>query len=201
MSRKRTFIKTRHSIIVAVLAALSLVVGFVPTTVAQNAAPLVLASQFFDAIGGNASLMQFSANAVLHSPEGEFTGRTGIIRFGTELEASFSNLDFATQSVEAVDNLVIVRFALTGVNTGGYHDVEPNCAGFAVPGVAVLQVSDAKVVQQWIGYDSHSVVNQILAYNQFDPNISRSACDAQNPAPAYEVPPSCLAANLCNLSH
>ncbi len=193
-----------RSTIVAVLAVLGMTLAFMPSTVAQEAAPQVLADQFFDAVGGNASLMLFGANAVLHTPEGEFTGRTGIGRFGAELQASFSNLDFATQSVEQVDNLVIIRFTLTGTNTGGYHDVAPNCAGFAVPGVAVLQVNDASVVQQWIGYDSHSVTNQLLAFNQFDPNISRPACAAQNQAqaaPSSTITANCLAANLCNMSH
>jgi hypothetical protein len=220
------FSRSRFSVITWLLVALGMALTFTPTTSAQEATPEVLATQFFDAVGGNATLMLFSDNAVLHSPEGEFGGRSGVALFGLEMGASFTDLTFATQSVEAVDNLLIIRFALTGINTGGYHDVEANCAGFAVPGVAVLQfgetsfvtdhwsagamsqhldglevtVSEVGVVEQWIGYDSHSVVNQLLAFNQFDPNVTRTTCadvSAAQDAPTYQAPPACLTATLC----
>ncbi len=204
-NRPLTYVE--RSLIVLLLAAIALTFALAhsPATIAQDAAPRVMADQFLDAIDGDgslASLALISPNAVLHTPEGEFAGRAGVTAFGTELEASFSNLDFATQSVEAVDNLVIIEFALTGTNTGGYHDVDANCAGFAVPGVAVLKLSDGGVVEQWIGYDSHWMVNQLLAYNQFDPNVVRPTCAAEvgapvQAAPANEAPPSCLAAKEC----
>lgn len=196
--RKLSYVE--RSLIILLLAAIALALVHTPAATAQEAAPQVMADQFFDAIDGGASLALISPNAILHTPEGEFAGRAGITEFGTELEASFSNLNFATQSVEVVDNLVIIRFALTGINTGSYHDVEANCAGFAVPGVAVLKVSDNGVVEQWIGYDSHWMVNQLLAFNQFDPNIVRQSCAAQvaaQAAPDSEAPPSCLNANRC----
>jgi hypothetical protein len=194
------FVRTRLSVVTWLLVALGMALTLTPATSAQEATPEVLATQFFDAVGGNATLMLFSDNAVLHSPEGEFGGPSGVALFGLEMGASFTDLTFATQSVEAVDNLLIIRFALTGINTGGYHDVEANCAGFAVPGVAVLQFGEGGVVQQWIGYDSHSVVNQLLAFNQFDPNVTRTTCAdhvAAQEAPTYQAPPACLNATLC----
>ncbi len=197
-SRSLSYVE--RSLIILLLAAIALALAHTPAATAQEAAPQVMADQYFDAMDGGDSLALITPNAVLHTPEGEFAGRAGVNQFGTELQGSFSNLDFATQSVESVDNLVIIRFALTGTNTGGYHDVEANCAGFAVPGVAVLKVSDGGVVEQWIGYDSHWMVNQLLAFNQFDPNIVRQSCADQvatQVAPSDTAPPSCLSANRC----
>ncbi len=194
--KNRSLSYVERSLIILLLAAIALALAHTPAATAQDVAPQVMADQFFDAIDGGSSLALISASAVLHTPEGEFAGRAGVTGFGTELESSFSNLEFTTQSVEAVDNLVIIRFAMTGINTGGYHDVEANCAGFAVPGVAVLKLSEGGVVEQWIGYDSHWMVNQLLAFNQFDPSVVRSTC-AEQTAPAYEAPPSCLAAKEC----
>lgn len=198
--KRHTLSYVERSLVILLIAAIGLALAFTQPAAAQGARPQVLAAQFFDAVNGNGSLALANPNAVLHSPEGEFLGRAGIAEFGAGLHASFSDLEFATQSVEAVDHLVIVRFALTGTNTGGYHDVAANHAGFAVPGVAVLRIGEEGVVEQWIGYDSHWIVNQLLAFNQFDPNIipANRAGQAQVPdAPAYEPPPTCLSPNEC----
>jgi len=198
----RSLSYVERSLIILLLAAIALALAHASAARDLETTPQALASQYFDAVDGSGSLALIGRNAVLHTPEGDFAGRAGTSEFGTELQASFSKLDSATQSVEAVDNLIIVRFALTGINTGGYHDVAANCAGFAVPGVAVLKVSEGEVVEQWIGYDNHWMVNQLLAFNQFDPNIVRQSCAAQVPAqsaPAFEAPTTCLSANRCQM--
>ncbi len=226
MSRNRSFIKTRFSIVVAVLATLSLGAGFVPSASAQVAPASSMAIQFFDAVGGNASLLLVSPDAVLHTPEGDYAGRAGLNQFGDDLGASFSNVAFSTQSAAQAGNLVIVSFTLTGINTSSYQGIAANCAGIAVPGVAVLKVSEEQVAiehfqmgpdlqqiavtqvdtrtlvtEQWIDYDRDVIASQLSAFNQIDSNTRPGCADHVLPqaVSTYEPPLSCLAANLCSL--
>ncbi len=195
-----------RSIVVSVLAVLGMTLAFMPSTVAQEAASQVLATQFFDAVGGNASLLLVSPDAVLHTPEGDYAGRAGLNQFGDDLGASFSNVAFSTQSAAQAGNLVIVSFTLTGINSGSYQGIAANCAGIAVPGVAVLKVSEQSavvtepwtsgamsehfdivqvrdvdmVVEQWIDYDRDLIASQISAFNLIDPSLPnlRPGCAA-----------------------
>ncbi len=187
--------------LVVLLAALSLVFGSVAATSAQELSALAVSNQFISSIEAGTSLPLLSRNAVLHTPEGDFVGRSGPAEFGQVLAGSFTNLDFATHSaVEIPGGLVLVSFTLTGVNTGSYRGVEANCAGFAVPGVALLSVERRTivspswletareqrtdlpvyedvdmVVEQWIDYDGDLLASQIAAFNAIDANL-RPGC-------------------------
>ncbi|MBA3378177.1 MAG: ester cyclase [Chloroflexia bacterium] len=195
----RSLSHAERSLLTLLFAAIVLALVFTPNTRAQDAAPSVVAAQYFDAIHGNASSELTDPEAVLHTPEGEYTGVGAVSEFGATLVGSFSNLEFQEQSVESVDNLMVIAFTMTGINTGSYHGVKANCAGIAVPGVAYVQLGDAGVVEQWIDYDGDTVANQIAAVNLLDPD-DRPGCAGQVQAqavPTYEAPPSCLSANEC----
>jgi len=203
------------SFVAVLLLALTLVATIAQPARAQVGSGQLLATQFFDAIGGGTSLYMMSANAVLHSPEGNYSGRDGLALFGDDLEASFSDLTFTTNSVEQVDGLTIIRFTMTGTSTGTYHGITANCAGIKADGVAVLQVSTQTfateswvdgamsqeldlpevstqelVVEQWIGYNAAAITSQIADFNQWAPNTAfgcaNHASDSLVPAPAPE---------------
>jgi hypothetical protein len=191
----RTF---HFTFIATLLAALGLVIGFAPSSSANVAPESFLATQFFDVIGGGDALFLVSSGAVLHTPEGDYTGRAGLSQFGNDLGTSFSNLAFTTDSVEYVDALVIIHFTLSGVSTGSYHGLTANCGGISAPGVAVLRVGndsqagDAGIVlEQWVGYDSDALASQVAGFAQW-PAVGSSGCiDSEPiaPAPAYVPPP------------
>ena len=193
---------SRFSFFAILLAALTLLLSSGPST-AQIAPTPNLANQFFGAIGSGNSLFVLSPGAVLHTPEGEFVGWDGPSQFGEELNASFSDVEFNTNSVEYVESLLIVDFTLTAINTGSYQGVAANCAGIAVPGVAVLMVSEDRVVEQWIGYDSDVVANQIAAFNSFDPSARPGCSEHVMPQdwPPYEPAPSCIKVNQCESAY
>jgi hypothetical protein len=191
-SARRTF--------AGVLATLGLLLGLVASLTGASAQVIPLNIQFFDVIGGGTSLYSVSSGALLHSPEGEFVGRSGLTQFGDELGSSFSNLAFSTTSVETAGSLTVISFTLTGVNTGSYHGLAANCAGIAVPGKATLRVDEqtlvseswastpreersdvpeleqaSMVVEQWISYDEAQIKSQISAVNLMDPE-DRPGC-------------------------
>jgi hypothetical protein len=185
-----------------VLAVLALLSGLVTPGHAQVASGPLLATQFFDAIASDSSSYMVGADAVLHTPVGDFHGRSGLTDFGDELEASFSGITFATQSAAQISNLVIVSFTFTGINTGSYQGLPPNCAGVAVPGVAVLRIEEQVVsgdsweagqlgqhldgsemiraivvTEQWIDYDADMLASQIASFNEFDPSTRPGCAD------------------------
>ncbi len=171
----RSLAHAERSLLTLLFAAIVLALVFTSNTSAQDAAPSVVAAQYFDAIHGSASAALTDPGAVLHTPEGVFTGAAALSRFGETLESSFSYLDFESHSVETVDNLVVIAFTMTGVNTGSYLNVTANCAAIAVPGVAYIELGEAGVVEQWIDYDRRALTNQISAVNQLDPG-DRPGC-------------------------
>lgn len=141
-------------------------------------------ASYFDAVQGGAAYSLVGPHAVLHTPEGSFAGPDGPTRFGAKLGESFSNLAFATRSTETVGEYVMIEFTLTGIHTGAYLDASPECAGVAVPGLAILHVEESGITQQWISYDSGTVLSQIDAFGQIDPNM-RPSCS--NPGPVQSV--------------
>lgn len=171
----RSLTHAERSLITLLLAALALAFTVTPDANAQDASPRIVAAQYLDAIHGNASSALTDPGAVLHTPEGVFTGAAALSRFGETLEDSFSHLAFDTHSVESVDNLMVIAFTMTGVNTGSYRNLPANCAGVAVPGVAYVELGEAGVVEQWIDYDREAVTGQIAAINQLDPG-DRPGC-------------------------
>jgi hypothetical protein len=192
--RTRSHSHPKLSLIAFLLAALSLVVGFTPSVSAQGSQGPLLATQFFAAIGGEVTAYQLSADAVLHTPEGDFTGQAGLTQFGEELDASFADLAFTTDSVAQAGELVIITFTLTGINTGALQGLDANCALVAVPAVAMLHVTeqamshdplgaylvvtiDTIVTEQWISYDRDLLAGQGADFNAFDPSTRPGCAD------------------------
>lgn len=198
MNARRTNRSLSHaerSLIILLLAAIGLALAFTQPAAAQQAESQVLAAQYIDALDGSNLLALVDPNAVLHTPEGEFTGAGAVNAFGATLDGSFSDLAFETRSVETVDDLLVIAFTMSGTHTGGYLGLQPNCAGIAVPGMAVLRTGDAGITEQWIDYDRRAVIDQIYAYSRFDAGLG-TACTGVEPA-APSGPPTCLAANEC----
>jgi hypothetical protein len=217
---RRSYRTVRHGLF-TLLVAIGLMFSLAPS--ASTAAPVVsLDLQFFDAIGSGTSLYLVSPDAVLHSPEGEFVGRSGLTQFGDELESSFSNVAFSTKSVETAGSLTIISFTLTGINTGEYRGMVSNCAGISVPGVAVLQTSQTdpssdgefwqsdealnRVAEQWVGYDTDAITNQIASFNQYYSSSSPGCAAYDLPQQdasdsVYEPAPSCNSPLDCRLPY
>ncbi len=165
------------------------------------------AFQYFDAIVGNLEVEAASAllspDARLHTPEGVFRGADGASNFGAKLEGSFSDLSFDTRSVETAGEYVVIEFLMTGVHTGAYHGTEPGCSGIVVPGMAVLQAGDSGFTEQWVSYDSQTVLDQIYVFGLFNPE-GRPGCDGSQVVPERIVPPgapACTSATKCEMPY
>jgi hypothetical protein len=189
--------------LLALVAILAMVGSTIQPATAQVSSSNLLATQFFDAVGGDAPAYLLSINAVLHTPEGTYSGINGPAQFGEEFGASFSNVQFSLQSASSMsDGTVLASFALTGINTGSYHGLDANCAGISVQGVALLDVevmtvwteawteaNDPRldqpesstvvvVTEQWVNYEADAIASQIAAFNALDSSY-RPTCASQ----------------------
>lgn len=163
-----------------------------------------VSDRYFAAIQDGSAYSLVSPHAVLHTPEGTFAGQDSLGRFGDRLDASFDNVSFATNSTRSVGEYLLIDFTLTGVHTGDYLGAKPNCAGIAVPGVAVVHVGLSGISEQWISYDQDLMLSQIEAFGDIE-STGRATCESQGfTNPEAESPngpvwaPSCIAANRCN---
>jgi len=163
----------------------------------------LMAIQYFDSILGNLDVESASAlmspDARLHTPEGVFRGAEGGSDFGARLQDSFSDLSFDTRSAETVGEYVMIEFMMTGIHTGAYRGAEPGCSGIVVPGMAVLQADSTGITEQWVSYDSQTVLDQIYVFSLFNPE-GRPACDGGHPIVeriASPGAPACTSATKC----
>src|SRR5690606_23676807 len=109
-----------------------------------------VSDRYFSAIQDGSTYSLVSPHAVLYTPEGVFAGQDSLGRFGERLDASFDKVWFATTITHTVDEYLLIDFTLTGVHTGDYLGAKPNCAGIAVPGIAVVHMGLSGITQQWI---------------------------------------------------
>lgn len=198
--------------IAALLTIASLLTTFGLAAAAHTpAANDLLATRYFDSVIEDGSLQSAStlvaANAVLHTPEGTFVGPQGANDFATDMNATFANLDFQVKSIEVAGDTLVMPFTLIGINVASYEGRTVNCAGVAVPGVAVITFAGGTIAEQWISYDQAMLRSQIDAFNLIDAAL-RPGCATQLQPVAQAVatadaalPPSCLGANLCELPY
>jgi predicted ester cyclase len=158
-----------------VFAVMALLVSSAPVAAAPVEAPL-MSIQFFESVLGGADLEVaatiLSADAVIHTPEGVFTGSDGAGQYATSLQSAFSSVTFVTQEPAVAGDFATLQWRMTGIHTGTFHGLDGYGAHVSVNGIAVFRFDDSAIVEQWIAYDRMALVNQIQAFAQAD------SCDA-----------------------
>lgn len=207
--------------LLTILAVIGLAASLIPAaSSAQVLTSSPISYQLFNAIGAGTVMEFLSANSVLHTPTGDYAGVEGPNAFGDELRQSFSRLEFTTTSIESVEQLLIVKFTMTGVHTRAFNDLEAFCARINVPGIAVMRIAEtmvvvedpfsgtlgqymgpnvevqSRVVEQWINYDEAVIDGQIAVFNDIQPHLRPGCADwtpvspVQVASPADALPPT-----------
>ncbi len=193
---KGSFHLTRTAFML-VFASFLMTAGHATGLAQADAQPMAV--QYFEGMLGTGNLNAASAlvspDALLHTPEGSYRGSDGAVRFATDLGDSFADLEFTMQTSTDVGDLVVVRFTMTGTHTGAYLGLRANCAGIAVPGMAVLRSGDAGITEQWISYDRRAVIDQIHAFSRLDAGEGTACTGSQQAVPTDS--PTCLRPTEC----
>lgn len=154
----------------------ALLMSVAPAAAAPTDAPL-MSIQFFDAVLGEMDLdvaaTIVSADALIHTPEGEFVGYEGAGQFAISLRDSFSEVTFVTHEPSLAGDLATVQWTMTGVHTGDYQGLAAGGAPVSVHGLAVLRFDDRAIVEQWLAYDRLALIDQIEMFALTD------SCDAE----------------------
>lgn len=224
-SRSSRLPRTSRALIVILLTVLGLIGGSLHGVSAQSAPTPGVAHFMLGAVERGTLFAMAHAGTVFHTPEGDFTGYAGPAQLGEALAGSLSNVDLApVSSVAYGDGMVVVSFTLTGINTGSYRGMDANCAGVAVPGVAVLRLTEQvlsseswtatpveqrsdlpvavtieTIAEAWITYDRDLIASQIAAFNAIV-DSGRPGCTSQSiqlPDVSYVPAATCPAPAIC----
>jgi hypothetical protein len=149
----------------------------------------------------SSSSLVVGERAVLHTPEGIYHGPTGFDEFASFLQGTFSDLSFVIKDPSISGNDIVMHFVMIGTYTGSYHNMATNCAGIKVPGVAVLSLDETGIAEQWISYDTSTLVAQIDGFHQLDPT-NKPDCSRFSPeVPARDPDPLCIRRDHCRSNH
>jgi hypothetical protein len=180
--------------LVALIAAL--LFGIAPGAgVAAPPNARIIAGQYFDLVLASGDLTAMAAvvapNALLHTPEGEFKGYSGISDFSDTLGTAFANLTFSSGDVTVDGDYAAMRWTMSGTHLGNYGGVAATCTHVSVSGLAMLRFDDLQISEQWITYDRLALVQQLQALAEIDTH-SQDACAPSAPVPTPDAPiPAC----------
>jgi steroid delta-isomerase-like uncharacterized protein len=102
----------------------------------------------------------------LHSPgmASEMSrGPEGVKRLAQAIVAGVPDLQITQEGVIAEDEMVAVRWTMSGTHRGDLFDVPPSDRAFTITGLSVFRVHDARIVELWQAWDRFGLLQQIGA--------------------------------------
>ena len=92
----------------------------------------------------------------IHGPEG-FKEYVGAYR------SAFSDLHVQIEDQIAEEDKVVTRWTGTGTHDGELANIAPTGNRLPLPGMEIVRISGAKLVEGWEGYDSMNMMRQLGA--------------------------------------
>ena len=92
----------------------------------------------------------------------------------TFFRTAYPDFNVASEELMVTDDKTIMRWTVTGTNTGPRGDLPPTDSTMRVPGVSIARIVDGKVVEEWVYY------NQAVAMTQLGYTITPPARDEMN---------------------
>lgn len=88
-------------------------------------------------------------------------GRDGLIATIRLLRFAFSGLRLMLEDMIVEDDRVVVRFTLSGRQTGPFAGYAPRDQEVAIPGMAIFRVQDERIADQWCQFDAFGLLRQL----------------------------------------
>ena len=98
----------------------------------------------------------FAPTYVRHDPAGPMIGLDAIRRYVAAIRADFPDLRFTADDMVAEGDRVVVRWTATGTHT-------PTNRRITFPGVDILRIQEAKIVESWPCFDRLVIEQQLRA--------------------------------------
>ena len=81
----------------------------------------------------------------------------------TAFFSAFSSIKAKIEDQIAEDDKVVARVTMTCVHTGKYHGIPATGKRITIPYIEILHIKAGKIVEEWVEYDTASILEQIDA--------------------------------------
>lgn len=100
-------------------------------------------------------------DVVEHGIRDELRGVEEILDFLDAHFETFPDYSGATEAMLAEDDLVAVRYTVSGTHTGHYRDIEPTGHTVEWSGIAMYRIEDDEIAEVWIEEDRLGLLEQL----------------------------------------
>ena len=110
-----------------------------------------------------------ATNYANHDPAGAMpdTGREGLKKHATMYRTAFPDLQFAIDDLTVEGNKVTVRWTARGTHQGELLGITPTGKKFSITGISFLRITNGKIAEQWVNWDTLGLLQQLGAVPQF----------------------------------
>lgn len=100
-------------------------------------------------------------DVVEHGIHDELHGVDDILDFRQRHFETFPDYAGETKDLIAEDDLVTVRYSVSGTHTGSYRDVEPTGHTAEWTGIAIYRIEDDRIAEIWLEEDRLGLLEQL----------------------------------------
>lgn len=100
-------------------------------------------------------------DVVEHSIHEKLHGRDAILDFLESHFDVFPDYSGSTDAIIAEDDMVTVRYTVTGTHTDEYEGIEPTGQKIEWTGIAIYRVEDDEIAEIWIEEDRLGLLEQL----------------------------------------
>ena len=100
-------------------------------------------------------------DVVEHGIHEELHGTEEILDFLDAHFDTFPDYTGETERIVAEDDVVVVRYAVSGTHTGEYQDVEPTGHAAEWSGIAMYRIEDGEIAEIWLEEDRLGLLEQL----------------------------------------
>ena len=96
-------------------------------------------------------------------PEDFPSGPAGFNNFYAGVRSAFPDMGYEVDDLIADGDRVVVRWRLLGTHLGDFLGKPPTGQAISLKGIAIYRLADGKLVERWVVYDLHGLIEQIEA--------------------------------------
>jgi len=102
-----------------------------------------------------------TANAIHHTPAGQFNGPDGFNAFAATIWTAFPDAVFVVDEVSENGTSVAVRWSMTGIHSGPLDNVAASGRQVSLQGLALFHFDGDRIASTWMQYDRLGLLEQL----------------------------------------